>query len=1546
MNASGFSVKNESRIIFVWFLILLIIINMFIVIPPVQGIYKTTFTDGNSEKIITFPTGGGIDDSLNISVRYGAAIKSAQLKLTGLTMGGEYLSNVYLDVGADTDYEWAFAGVGYGKLGHQTIFNDSTSIINGYLQNSPFQISNEIKIPKSATINSAQLNISGSVHEFVNAMRIDSTLGTVYNCELGDVDGDNDLDGIVAYRSEISPYPTVLIWCNNTLGDGSSWTNHVIANTGFTYPYGLAVGDLDGDNDLDVVVSDNTWTSRDILWYNNTLGNGSSWTVHTIRSSIPGTSVWIYNLALADMNNDSYIDVVGTLSNNDGNQEDIYWYSNVNGDGQTWSLNKINETIIGARGISVGDIDGDGDNDTAITVIPTSGTDQVWWFSNNNGVGTSWTRYLINNTLSDPFNVVIADIDNDTNPDLTVIGGANTVWFEAPGNPTVVSNWKIHNIGVGGGWGGDIAVVDIGYNYTNKEPDNNLDIIIVCRSSDDVIIYKNDGTPIDGGWVRINLNTNHDSANWMAVGDINGDNYIDTLAASSLWTTTIDDLIWYQYNGGVPTNVELYLGSDAQADWVEPDILDYKTKIPDFTINLTQYINQLSSYFDDYGNEFVSIPLTVTTATPGRIIISDLDIEYDFTATVNMNPHGNLATELTEALANIPPDNEGNSTVPFKFISGSGGQLRIHDLSIEYNEFPWFTQSLPSTLSSPEDSISTDLLDLRGYVADDYIEVDDLIFNISYTTGPGSEKVTVKIYNNYFIGVDALTGSQNDNWTGYVDFIVNVTDNFGSATESEFIRLAIQPVNDEPILGPAVYSDIILTEGATSKSVDLDAKSYFIDVYEDELYYSIALDPGDRFSHKNLTFDLDPSTNKVTFTAHGDWFGDELPVRIFCDDSIPVNTTLYQDFAITVINLNDPPAWKDIPDLIIDEDEVLLNALNLSQYIIDPDDVPENITFGLVSNSNFESIGISVNENKFVDIHPLIPEYTGSTIVTLRATDPGQNYSDASFKVTYQPVNDAPAINLISPAHNSMLPSERVILTWEGSDIDTPLENLTYSVFFGDTLTPPKLDFATNLMENHFIISGLQDEGVYYWRVLVDDGDEKLTLSEVSSFIVDLSTQPRIKLLSPDHDAIFPETYVAFDWEVVFTGGHELTYDFYLDTNEDPLENGLNSSGLTKTELKLYDLAPGQTYYWTVIPRFESGFGISENGVFKFTIDPSKIAYGLKVRPLETELSVYKGETYTFEVEFLNLGPRDEIIHLTILPKNLSYSIDILHGKDVTIDAEGSRSIEFTIDTSNIVEGDYIITIVATSEKTPAVDQDNLTLEVLEKKGKDTGLFKSLTDYIPIIIIILIALVGFILIYRYKPKEDKRFEEREEERLGKGLGARGTEILYKPPREAVAGLGWQPQVPAGMEAPYLDTTEEQVPQLPAPGVDLVSEPSEESAPIPSVDTETEPEPALEEVPEFMLPEDLEEPHEPVSGEPIPSPEFGEPLKLETMPADEVVPEVESPEVEQDVDFDKLGILPEEKTTETKSAESDETDQRGLTPDKQKSTESNSSEEDK
>ena len=225
---------SKNKLMIIASILLLLLGNFVINQPTSESIYKTTFTDGTQERIIEFPADGGFDESINISIIHGTSIKSAILNLTSLpTDDGQYPYGVTLDVGRDGDIEWAFSGDGYGAMGNQTIFYDSTSSVEKDIQGPSDPLSTFIKMPKSAVINNARLNISGTLYESVKKTSISSSLSSTYSSKVADIDGDNDLDVIVTYFLSSSNYP--LEWFENTQGDGSAWSSHSIG-TGLVMP--------------------------------------------------------------------------------------------------------------------------------------------------------------------------------------------------------------------------------------------------------------------------------------------------------------------------------------------------------------------------------------------------------------------------------------------------------------------------------------------------------------------------------------------------------------------------------------------------------------------------------------------------------------------------------------------------------------------------------------------------------------------------------------------------------------------------------------------------------------------------------------------------------------------------------------------------------------------------------------------------------------------------------------------------------------------------------------------------------------------------------------------------------------------------------------------------------------------------------------------------------------------------------------------------------------------------------------------------------------
>ena len=81
----------------------------------------------------------------------------------------------------------------------------------------------------------------------------------------------------------------------------------------------------------------------------------------------------------------------------------------------------INTTQNGVRSVKIADIDNDGDNDNVVMINQASGTDEIVWYSNEDGIGSIWTAFSIDSSSTEPREVTIGDFDLDSNVDIAAI---------------------------------------------------------------------------------------------------------------------------------------------------------------------------------------------------------------------------------------------------------------------------------------------------------------------------------------------------------------------------------------------------------------------------------------------------------------------------------------------------------------------------------------------------------------------------------------------------------------------------------------------------------------------------------------------------------------------------------------------------------------------------------------------------------------------------------------------------------------------------------------------------------------------------------------------------------------------------------------------------------------------------------------------------------------------------------------------------------------------------------------------------------------------
>lgn len=206
----------------------------------------------------------------------------------------------------------------------------------------------------------------------------DVSRSSEYTSAAGDIDGDGDID---IFSS--SSFGSNLIWYENLDGKGTFLPNGIPNFSGGS-SRAISIADLDNDGDLDVLAAgDNgAFGNSNILWFENLDGQGSFSEERFITSDAQGTR----SLAVADMDGDGDLDV---LSASAFEEDKIAWYENLDGKGAFGPQNIITDQLLGSRAIIAVDIDGDGDND----VVTGSADDgKILWFetrkvgdSNNDG---------------------------------------------------------------------------------------------------------------------------------------------------------------------------------------------------------------------------------------------------------------------------------------------------------------------------------------------------------------------------------------------------------------------------------------------------------------------------------------------------------------------------------------------------------------------------------------------------------------------------------------------------------------------------------------------------------------------------------------------------------------------------------------------------------------------------------------------------------------------------------------------------------------------------------------------------------------------------------------------------------------------------------------------------------------------------------------------------------------------------------------------------------------------------------------------------------
>ncbi|MEZ6046648.1 MAG: VCBS repeat-containing protein [Planctomycetaceae bacterium] len=233
------------------------------------------------------------------------------------------------------------------------------------------------------------------------------------NIALGDINNDGHLDAVIAYSQSISAssldtfeHYKIDIFLNNGEGEFNSLFQSITTNEAIR---GMAVGDLNGDQILDIYISGET---KDSIWAHQSGEEFIEISSHTAGEHTA-------DVVLGDLDGDGDLDAYTAAQTS--SMKDLIWLNDGSGN-MTPSVGGLGtfSTTPPKKDLALGDVDGDGDLD--VIVSQASMPNQIWL---NQGDATYLKGQTITPANSTVKTNLFRDLDNDNDLDL-VIGQTTT----------------------------------------------------------------------------------------------------------------------------------------------------------------------------------------------------------------------------------------------------------------------------------------------------------------------------------------------------------------------------------------------------------------------------------------------------------------------------------------------------------------------------------------------------------------------------------------------------------------------------------------------------------------------------------------------------------------------------------------------------------------------------------------------------------------------------------------------------------------------------------------------------------------------------------------------------------------------------------------------------------------------------------------------------------------------------------------------------------------------------------------------------------------
>jgi hypothetical protein len=456
------------------------------------------------------------------------------------------------------------------------------------------------------------------------------------------------------------------------LGSGNgTFSNQIIYDTGpNSQPQSIAIGDLNNDGQLDIVVADYGSGGISILLGHDN-GNFSS-----VSNYSTGSDSYPMSVAVGDFNNDNRLDIVVV----NAGTKNLYVFNGY-GNG-SFSIMKIYSTGIFSdpASVVVADFSNDGRLDLAVA---NSGADNIAvLLGYGNGTFSNQMHYPTGSG-SFPYFLITGDFNNDNQLDIAVanygsnnfgvfLGYVNGTFFNQlayfAGNNSqpssiavgdfnndsrldiIVTNGQTDNVGVFLGYVSESFLNASAYSTgSHSQPnsiavgdfnnDTQLDVVVANNGMDDIMVLFGSGY---GTFVSHTTYSTGDNSYpcWVAVGDFNNDARLDIVVANS--GTNNVGIFLNNGNGTFSSQMTYSTGLDSQPYSVAVLHFDNDNRLD---IAVANYVsNSVCVLFGDSNGSFTnqSVYYTGFDSHPFAIVVGDVDNDNVTDIISTNNGYGNI----------------------------------------------------------------------------------------------------------------------------------------------------------------------------------------------------------------------------------------------------------------------------------------------------------------------------------------------------------------------------------------------------------------------------------------------------------------------------------------------------------------------------------------------------------------------------------------------------------------------------------------------------------------------------------------------------------------------------------------------------------------------------------------------------------------------------------------------------------------------------------------------------------------------------------------